>query len=160
MCVGGVLYNLQRVERRTQAVGPQGAEVQLGHILCASGCAEKHSHTSAHHPVVKPPGVLYTAASHTGLGRLLGTILESIGGDVGRMHPDSRATPMQFGLHKIFVYVEAVVHESTILSPPPPTCIAHPGAILLHDHWTVYNPPSDPPFVCYIPYNIGYTNIV
>jgi len=41
------------------------------------------------------------------------------------------------GLHKIFVYFEAVVHESTILLFPPPICIAHPGAILLHDDWTV-----------------------
>jgi len=39
--------------------------------------------------------------------------------------------------YKIFVYFEAIVHESTILSFPPPTCIAHPGAILLHDDWTV-----------------------
>ena len=45
--------------------------------------------------------------------------------------------------YKIFVYFEAVVHESTILSFPPPTCIAHPGAILLHDYWTVYDSPSD-----------------
>jgi len=37
------------------------------------------------------------------------------------------------GLYKIFVYFEDVVHESTILSPLPPTCIAHPGAISLHD---------------------------
>jgi len=37
------------------------------------------------------------------------------------------------GLHKIFVYLEAIVHESTILSFAPPTCIAPPGAILLHD---------------------------
>jgi len=40
-------------------------------------------------------------------------------------------------IYKIFVYFEAIVHESTILSFPPPTCIAHPGAILLHDDWTV-----------------------
>ena len=37
------------------------------------------------------------------------------------------------GLYKIFVYFEAIVHESTILSCSPPTCIAHPGAILLHN---------------------------
>ena len=64
------------------------------------------------------------------------------------------------GLYKIFVYFEAVVHESTILSPPPPTCIAHPGAILLHEYWTVYDLPSGPPFVCYTPYNICDNNIV
>jgi len=40
------------------------------------------------------------------------------------------------GLYKIFVYFEAV-HKSTVLSFPPPTCIAQPGVILLHDYWTV-----------------------
>jgi len=64
------------------------------------------------------------------------------------------------GLYKIFVYFEAVVNESTILSFPPHTCIAHPGAIRLHDYWTVYNSPSDLPFVCYTPYTIGHNNIV
>jgi len=54
------------------------------------------------------------------------------------------------GLYKIFVYFEAVVNESTILSFPPPTCIAHSGAILLQDHRTVYDSPSDLPFVNYI----------
>jgi len=29
------------------------------------GCEEKHSHTVAHHPVVKPPAKLSTAVSHT-----------------------------------------------------------------------------------------------
>jgi len=46
-------------------------------------------------------------------------------------------SPLCVGLYKIFVYVEAVVHESTILSSPLPTCIAHPDAVLLHDYWTV-----------------------
>jgi len=44
--------------------------------------------------------------------------------------------------------------------PPPPTCIAHPGAILLHDYWAVYDSPSDLPFVRYTPYNISNNNIV
>jgi len=56
-----------------------------------------------------------------------------------------------FGLYKIFVDFEAVVHESTILSSPPPTCIAHPGTIRLRNHWTVYDSPSDLLRVCYIP---------
>jgi len=43
----------------------------------------------------------------------------------------------RFGLHKIFVYVQAVVHEPTVLSFPPPTCIVHLGAILLHVYWTI-----------------------
>jgi len=47
------------------------------------------------------------------------------------------AHAVAFGLYKIFVHFEAIVHQSTILSFPPPTCIAHPGAILLHDYWTV-----------------------
>ena len=29
------------------------------------GCEEKHPHTTAHHPVVKPPAVVSTAVSHT-----------------------------------------------------------------------------------------------
>ena len=41
------------------------------------------------------------------------------------------------GLYKILVYVQAVVHESTVLSFPPPTCIVHLGAIFLHVYWTV-----------------------
>jgi len=60
-------------------------------------------------------------------------------------------------LYKTFVYL---VNESTFLSFPPPTCIAHPGAILLHDYWTVYDSPSDHPCVCYKTYDIGDTNIV
>ena len=42
-----------------------------------------------------------------------------------------------FGLYKIFVYFGAIVHESTILSFPPPTCIGHTVAMLLHDYWAV-----------------------
>ena len=41
---------------------------------------------------------------------------------------------LHLGLYTIFVYFEAVVHESTIFSFPPPTCIAHPGAIPMHDY--------------------------
>jgi len=52
-------------------------------------------------------------------------------------------------LYKLFVYFEAVVHESTIISPPPPpTCIAHPGAILVR-------PPHRPPVCCML-YTIQY----
>ena len=28
-------------------------------------CKDKHSHTTSHHPVVKPPAVVSTAVSHT-----------------------------------------------------------------------------------------------
>ena len=76
------------------------------------------------------------------------------------IHVTSLVTRLVIGLYKIFVYFEAVVHESTIPPCPPPTCIVYPGAILLHDHWTVYDSPSDLPCVCYIPYNIGNNNIV
>ena len=41
------------------------------------------------------------------------------------------------------------------LSFPAPTCIGHPDAILLHDYWAVYDPPSGLPCVCHTPYNIG-----
>jgi len=67
---------------------------------------------------------------------------------------------LMVGLYKIFVYVWAVVHESTIRAFPLPTCTAHPGAIRLHDYWAVYVSPSDLPFTCYTPYNIGTNNIV
>jgi len=63
-------------------------------------------------------------------------------------------------LYKILFYFEAVVHKSTILSFPPPTCIAHPGGILLHDYWTVYDSASDLLFVCDLPHNIGNHNIM
>jgi len=44
------------------------------------GCEEKHSNTTAHHPVVKPSAAASTAVSHTptdttGLGKLPETIL-------------------------------------------------------------------------------------
>ena len=52
------------------------------------------------------------------------------------------------GLYKIFVDFEAVVHKSTILSAPPSLfALPCPSAILLHDYWTVYDSPSDLPFV-------------
>ena len=63
-------------------------------------------------------------------------------------------------LYKRFVYFEALVQDSTILSFPAPTCIAHRGAILLHDDWAVYDSPSDLPCVCHTPYNIGNNNIL
>jgi len=77
-------------------------------------------------------------------------------------HVGSVASPysVQLGLYKIFVYFEAVVHESSILSFPPPTCIVHPGGIRFHDYWTVYDFPSALPFVCCTPYNIVNSNIV
>jgi len=63
---------------------------------------------------------------------------------------------LTIGLYKIFFPCEAVVPESTILAPPPPTCIAHPGAIRLHDYWAVYDSPSELSCVCYMLYTIQY----
>jgi len=44
-------------------------------------------------------------------------------------------------LYKKFDYFEAFVHESTILSPPAQTYIAHPGALLLRDYGQHTTPP-------------------
>jgi len=65
-----------------------------------------------------------------------------------------------FSLYKIFLYFEAFVHESIIHLVPPPTCISHTVATLMHDYWAVYEPPSDLPFVCHTSYNIGHYNTV
>ena len=43
---------------------------------------------------------------------------------------------------------------------PPPTCIAHPGAIRLHDYSAVNDSPFELSFVRCAPYNIGNNNIV
>ena len=87
---------------------------------------------------------------------MVGGSLQPYKGEGGSLPP----THPRLGLYKILVYFEAVLHKSTILSFPPPTCIAHLGAILLHDYWTVYDSPSDLPFVCYTPYKIGNNKIV
>ena len=72
----------------------------------------------------------------------LGNRLESSSTGSSFLADSSKSVPQDrlsfiLGLYKMFVYVEAVVRESTILSFPPPTCIAHPAAILLHGYWTV-----------------------
>jgi len=72
----------------------------------------------------------------------------------------AQLAPPVVGLYKIIFYYEAFVHESNILVFPPPTCIGHTVAILLHDFGAVYEPPSDLPFACHTPYNIGNNNIV
>jgi len=61
------------------------AQKTLAPLLCrrlkrGKGCQEKHSNTTAHHPVAKPPAAASTAVQHTptdttGLGKLPGTIL-------------------------------------------------------------------------------------
>ena len=43
----------------------------------------------------------------------------------------------KLGLYKIFFYCEAIVHQSTILLFPSPTCMTHHSAILLHEYNTV-----------------------
>jgi len=80
--------------------------------------------------------------------------------ELGHMATTRTCMYLCVGLDKIFVYFETVVHESPILSFPPPTCIAYPGTIPLHAHWTVYNSPSHLPCVCYTPYNVDNNNIV
>jgi len=62
---------------------------------------------------------------------------------------------MCFSRYKIFIYFEAVVHESLILSSPTSTCIVHSGAIRLHDHLIVYDTLSDLPL-----YAIHHTILV
>jgi len=42
-------------------------------------------------------------------------------------------------LYKILFYFEAFVHESIIRLLPPPTCIAHTIAILLHIYCAIYD---------------------
>jgi len=70
------------------------------------------------------------------------------------------AGPPMVGLYNIFFYFEAFVHESIILSFPPPTCIGHTVATVMYDQWAVYEPPSDLPFVCHAPCDIGNNNIL
>jgi len=72
---------------------------------------------------------------------------------------NSRLQASRIGLHKRLYFCETVMHESTIRSFPPPTCIARPDAIVLHDYWAVYDSPSElSSSVCYAPYNIGHNN--
>ena len=49
---------------------------------------------------------------------------------------------VRLGLYKIFFYVSSFVHESIVLSFFRPACIAHAVAILVHDYWAIYDPPS------------------
>jgi len=48
-------------------------------------------------------------------------------------------------LYKILFDFEAFVHESIILSLPPPICIALTIAIRLHDYCAIYDAPPPPP---------------
>jgi len=66
----------------------------------------------------------------------------------------------QLVLYKVLFYLEAHVHESIVFYCPPPTRIAHTIALLLHAYCVIYDPPTDPSFVCHTLYNIGYGNIV
>jgi len=51
---------------------------------------------------------------------------------------------LRLGLYKILYYLEAFVHDSIILSLPPPTCIARTIAILLHVYCAIYDAPPTP----------------
>ena len=92
--------------------------------------------------------------------RLPGTLHHEGDLPLGGILRYQRQGAISISFYKIFFYFEAVVHDSTIFSFPAPTCIAHPGAILLHDYWAVYDPASDLPCVRHTPYNIGNNNIV
>ena len=48
----------------------------------------------------------------------------------------------RFNPYKIFFYFSSFVHETSDLLFFRPACIAHIVAILLHDVWAVYDPPS------------------
>jgi len=52
--------------------------------------------------------------------------------------------PPRLGLNKIFFYLAAFAHESTVFYCLPPICIAHTSAILLHDYCAIYDTPSTP----------------
>ena len=58
--------------------------------------------------------------------------------------PFSCLAGAQFGLYKILFHFETLVHESIILSLPPPTCIARTIAMLLHVYWAIYDAPPTP----------------
>jgi len=53
-----------------------------------------------------------------------------------------------------------VCKNQSSLSYPPPICITPTTATLLRDFCAIYAPPTDPPFICHAPYNIGDDNIV
>jgi len=57
------------------------------------------------------------------------------------------------------IVLPSFVHISSILSLPPPTCIARTIAILLHVYCAIYDAPPTP-CVCHAPYYIGNCNIV
>ena len=59
-----------------------------------------------------------------------------------------------FGLYQIFFDFKLFLHESIVLSFFRPACIALIVAILLHDDWAIYKPPS--PSLVYVPYTIQY----
>jgi len=66
----------------------------------------------------------------------------------------------QVSLYKILFHFKPLLSESIILLLLPPACKSYPIAVPLHDHCSIYAPPTDPPVVCHTPYNIGDGNIV
>ena len=94
------------------------------------------------------------AATHTPTGRVSGLGRQTSSTAGAGIRPTITAQSL-VGLHKIFVYVESFMHESVVLSPPPPTCISHTVAILLHDYWALYRTSSNP-----LLYAIHHTRLV
>jgi len=81
-----------------------------------------------------------------------------IGGDAASMETEtSRDTASQvrpqFGLYNFLFHCKAFVHKSIIYILPPTICIAHTGAVLLHDFCATYDL-TRPPFR--MPYTIQY----
>jgi len=74
----------------------------------------------------------------------------------------SRSRLRQLGLYlyKIWFDFEAFVHETSILSLPPPTCKAYPIEILLYVNCALHDAPRDLPCVCHTLDNTGNNNIV
>jgi len=63
-------------------------------------------------------------------------------------------------LYKILCRFKVLLWESILLLLPPTTYKAYQVAILLHAHFAIYAPLTEPAFVCHTPYTIGDGNIV
>jgi len=64
------------------------------------------------------------------------------------------ATATAISLYKILFYFIALLWESFILLLPPPSRTTYPIAILLHDEWAIYPPPTPTPPIFVIHHTI------
>jgi len=60
--------------------------------------------------------------------------------------PDACVCSLYLSLYKILFHFKALLLESILLLLPLSACIAVPFAILLHDRYAIYTPPSTLPF--------------